>query len=574
MALVIRLLLGLVLLPFRALRFCLRRLYLVVRGYNVLRLKVHGSLPDQGGARSLLGMARGQGGPSLLDVTGALDRARRDPRVKIVLVELGPLALGLARAEELREAFGRVRDAGKRVIVYLEECALAEYAAALGASEIVLSPGGALNVTGIRSEVLLVRGLLDRVGVRAWFSARGKYKSMRETFTEPHMTPANREMTEALVGDLYDQVVLAIAASRRLDAQVVREHLDRGPFMADDAKELGLVDRVLYLDEIETALKSEVVPFRPLELRSYMKLSTHLVGSGRPTKIALLEVKGHIKSGGNGSGPGVRSTGSRDFVRDVKAVADDPRVRAILLRVDSPGGSALSSDVMWRALSLARAKKPIVVSMVDVAASGGYFVAGIKGTPILASGATLTGSIGVVGGKFELAELYEKLGIRKEVVARGLHSGFFSESRGLSDEEVEKLERDIDAHYRHFVARMAEGREKSVEEIDKVAQGRVYTGRQALAIGLVDETGGLVAALAKVRSVLGLAVTAPLALAGPPSSRRRFPVRLAWGAAEHAQPGFSLPGALAETLSVPLSLAEHFSSERVLALMPFSIRFG
>jgi protease-4 len=504
-------------------------------------------------------------GPALLDVLLALDRARKDPRIQLIFLKIGSLSAGLARVEELRTALARVRDAGKRVVVYLEEGGLQEYGVALGGSHIVLPPAGGINVTGVASEVILLKGLLDRVGVKAWMRARGKYKSMREMFSEPEMTDANREMTEALVGDLHGQVIDAIATSRGLTTETVRAYLDRGPFLATEAKELGLVDAIEYDDQLEERLKAEMPRFRPLGRDAYMGLSSHLAKRGRRSRIALLEVSGHIKSGRGAPGRGgSRATGSEKFVEEVGRLRDDPRVKAILLRVNSPGGSALASDVMWRALTRASEKKPLVVSMVDVAASGGYFVAGIRGAPIFASRATVTGSIGVLSGKFEASELYEKLGVKKTIVKGGARGGFFSEARGFSDDEVAKLESDLDAHYEHFLARMAEGRQKPRDEIHVVAQGRVWTGQQALANGLVDQEGGLVAALDGVRSRLGLPADAPLSIVSGPKERRRFPLRLEWRIPET----FATEGWL-----LPLRLAEWFRNDRVLALLPFDFRF-
>jgi protease-4 len=561
-----RLLFTVLFLPFRAALWGFRRLYVALWGYSVLRVRVSGKLPDRTGPVSLLGaLGRDRPGPALLDLLVALDRARRDGRVEAVFVDMGPLSCGLARSEEVRIALRRLHDAGKRVVVYLEEGGLVEYSAALGATEITIPPSASLNITGIASEVLLFKGLLDRIGVRAWLSARGKYKSMRETFAEPEMSRENREMTESLVGDLHTDLVEAIAAARSLKADEVRAALDRGPFLAEEARNIGLVDQVAFFDDVEEKLKGSLRKFRPLGLGSYMSLSRHLIGRGRPARVALLEVHGHIKSGRSVPGEGgARATGSRRFVEEVGAIAKDPRVRAILLRVDSPGGSALASDVMWHALTKAAEKKPIVVSMSNVAASGGYFVSGIRGAKILALSSTITGSIGVVAGKFDASDLYAKLGIKKEIIAAGKRGGFFSESRGFSSEELQKLETDLDAHYRLFLARMAEGRGKDPEAIHAVAQGRVWTGRQALANGLVDEHGGVLAAFDTVRSALGLAEHAPLAIVSSRSEKRTFPVRLAWRVPENLLP---------DALLTPLRLAEYFAHERALVLLPFDIRF-
>jgi len=562
-----RLLLWLFGLPVRALVWAFRRVYVGLRGYSALELRIEGSVPDRHAAPSLLGMLSGDpAGPALIDLLTALERAGRDPRIDTVFVKLGPLRLGLARAQEISAALARVREAGKHVAVHLEEGGLTAYFVALGASEIALPPSGALNVTGVASEVLFLKGLLDKVGLKAWMRARGKYKSARETLAESDMSPANREMTTAMVADLYEQLVDAVASARRLDPASVREHLDRGPFLAEEALALGLVDHVEYAEDVEDRLKEKAPKWRPLRLQTYLRLSTHLVPRGRPTVVALVEVTGTIKSGQ--SVPGrerARATGSRRFIKEMKAVAEDPRVKAVVLRVDSPGGSALASDLMWRALTRLSPSKPIVVSMADVAASGGYYVAGIRGASILASPATITGSIGVLSGKVEASRLYEMLGVKKEIVAAGKRAGFFSEARGFTDEDLAKLEADLDAHYSLFLARMAEGRGKTTEEIHTVAQGRVWTGRQALANGLVDAHGGLFDALMKVKALVGVDPKAPLALVSP-APRRRFPFRLSFRGAQATD---VLPTALLR----PLELADYFGGERTLALLPFEFSF-
>jgi protease-4 len=571
-----RLLLWLLGAPFRAFAWAFRRAYVRFRGYSALALRIEGHVPDRHAAPSLLGMFAGEpAGPSLLDLLAGLERASRDPRIQTVFVKLGPLRLGLARAQEISAALARARDAGKRVVVHMEDGGLAAYVIALGANEVVMPPSGSLNVMGVASEVVFLKGLLDKVGLKAWMRARGKYKSARETFTEGEMTPANREMTSALVGDLHEQLVDAIATARRLPPEAVRERLDQGPFLAPQALALGLIDQVEYVEDIEDALKAKATKWRPLRLNAYLRLSTHLMPRGRPTVVALVEVTGTIKSGA--SVPGrerPRATGSRRFVKEIKAVADDPRVKAVVLRVDSPGGSALASDIMWRALT--RVSKPIIVSMADVAASGGYYVAGVRGASIVASPATITGSIGVLSGKVEASHLYEMLGVKKELIAAGKRGGYFSEARGFSEEDLAKLEADLDAHYALFLSRMAEGRGKTTDEIHAVAQGRVWTGRQALANGLIDAHGGLFDALMRVKSQLGLDAKAPLAIVSP-AQKRRFPLRLSFRGASELFPGARLAAEAADLLSSPalrpLELAAYFASERTLALLPFDMSF-
>lgn len=565
MSALMRLILWILFAPFRFFAWAFRVVYVRLRGYSVLRLRVHGHLPDRSGPLSLLRAWSGEArGPALLEVLLALDRARNDARIRAILIELGPLHVGLARAEEVRRALSRARDSGKRVIVYLEQGGLPEYSVALGATEIVMPESGVLHLTGVASEVLLLKGLLDKAGIRTWLKARGRYKTARETFAESEMTPENREMTQVLVTDLYEQLVDAVVVGRGLAREIAKEHLDRGPFTAAFAKELRLIDAIAYEDEMEKALEMQIGKFRAVGLGSYFRLSERTIPRRPRAIVGLLEVTGHIKSGASVPGQnGSRATGSRRFAEEVKELLHDPSVDAVLLRVSSPGGSAIASDVMWHALDALREKKPVVVSMADVAASGGYFVSGIQGAPIFASAATITGSIGVLGGKFDATSLYEKLGVKKEIVGAGAHAGYYSEARGLSEAELEQLESEIDAHYRHFLGRMAKGRGKSVEEIHSVAEGRVFTGRKALENGLVDEQGGLLEALTRVKTLLGLSPDERVAIAAATTPRRFFPVRVEWRVPESVLP---------DALAMPFRLAEWFRGERAFALLPFEFR--
>jgi protease IV len=564
----IRLLFGVLFAPLRFLVWLARRAWVAFVGYDVLRLRVQGALPDRPHRAGLLSRLTGPRHPALLPILAFLERARRDPRLKAVLVELGPLECGLGRAEELASALGRVAASGKLVIAYLERAGLTEYRAALGAREIVLCPSGGLEVTGVVSELTFFKGLLDKVGIRAALVARGKYKSARETFTEATASQANREMTDSIVGDFYDQLVSAVALARRLPADRVAQALDDGPLLAADAMAKGLVDDVRYLDELEIALKERLGRCRILDAKRYARLGPK-VGTGRPTRVAFLQVGGPIKSGRTVEGAtGPRATGSGTFVEQVEAVVADKRIKAVLLRVDSPGGSALASDVMWHALGRLKGR-PIVVSMANVAASGGYFVSGLEGATVVASEASITGSIGVLGGKFDARGLYDKLGMNKVIIQRGARAAWNSDYEPFSPEELSKLEHDIDAHYRDFVTKMAKARGLSYEELHDRAQGRVYTGRQAQGVGLVDELGGLFDALGSLRTRLGLSESARLQLVVPES--RREPASLSL----HALLG-GFVGRNLEHLEVPAAgalLLDGLARERILALLPFHLRF-
>ncbi len=484
-----------------------------------LYLVLSGSLPDLPSNAGLMGLLRRASGHALAGVLDTLDNAARDPKIETVLVRIENLECGLGRADELRAALARVVSAGKRVIVYADELGLSGFWVALGASSIRLAPSGALNVSGVAMQFTLLKGLLDRAGVRAQLLARGKYKSMREMFAAPAISDANREMLTSLVEDLSSQLQNLIAAARKQTPELAKARLDSGPFRADEAIANGLCDMTQYWDQLWDELggeKDQVQTFDVYAKRQRRKRFWPV----RPTRVALVRITGNIRSGHDRPGrSGPRATGHQSLRRTLQQVAKSARIRAIVVRVDSPGGSALASDLMWRELTLASQKKPMFVSMVNVAASGGYYTSGLKGVPVWANPSTLTGSIGVVGGKFEVSELLAKVGITTATVASGPRANFYAIDTPWSEAELQKVDRDIDASYREFVTKMADARNLSYEALDAVAQGRVWTGQQARENALVDHLGGLHEVEIALRKQLELPSDSPIKWAAP-SSRR------------------------------------------------------
>ncbi len=489
------------------------------RPRGALHLLLSGSLPDVPPQRGLLALLRRGARPDLIRLLDVLEVAAHDPKIESVLVQIERLECGLSRADELRAALARARAAGKKIIVHAEELGLAGYWIALGASSVRLSPAGSLDVSGIAMEFTLLKGLLDRAGVRAQLLSRGKYKSMREVFTEPDMSDANREMLASLVGALSSELASLVASARQKQPEAARAAIDAGPFRADEALARGLIDATQYWDELWSELGGDAGRVqRESEYRKRARRA-HLWPQ-KAEVLGLVRISGNIRSGHDRPGPsGPRATGSHSLRRALRQLTKSRRVRALVVRVDSPGGSALASDVMWRELTVAAAKKPVFVSMVNVAASGGYFTSGIKGVSIWASPTTLTGSIGVVGGKFEVSRLLEKLGIKREAVVSGPRAGFHSPAQPWTPDELAKVERDIEASYRDFVGKMADARGMSFDELHAVAQGRVWTGRQAQDVKLVDHLGGLYEVERAVREKLELAPGTRLRFAVPASER-------------------------------------------------------
>jgi len=422
----------------------------------------------------------------------------------------------------------------------------------------------------VAMEFTLLEGLLRKAGVRAQLLARGKYKSAREMFTEQALSEPNREMLTSLVEDLSAQLIALTSAARGQSRESAAAHIHGGPFRAEEARERGLIDATQYWDELWREVGGESSQVQ--SLAAYRKaLARRRWPTRRVTQVGLLRITGNLRHGHDRQGAnGPRATGHRSVERALRELVRSPLTRAIVVRVDSPGGSALGSDLMWRALTLAAQKKPVFVSMANIAASGGYYASGLKGVQVWASPTTLTGSIGVVGGKFEGSELLAKLGVQQASVTSGPHANFYSPGRPWGAEELEKMERDLDALYRDFVSKMADARGLSYEALHQVAQGRVWTGRQAQDNALVDHLGGLHEVSIAVRERLGLDAGAPLGWSAP-SRPRGFAAR------REREADALLRGVEAALGSVPelpeaLARAVDLRGERLFLLAPLELR--
>ena len=432
--------------------------------------------------------------PSLRSLVEAVDRAAKDPSVRGLVLRVGPLDVGWARVQDLREALVRFGRAGKPSWAHLEYAGNREYYLATGCSKIAASPTALLDVTGLAAEVTFYKGALDKLGVQAQFEGVGRYKNAPNQFTETAFTEPHREQMEALVESLFDGYVKGVAESRKLTPEKVRAIVDEGPFDAQRAKAAGLVDELLYRDQVEQKVpgRERLTPGR------YVKASRGFSFGARP-RIALVYAVGDIVSGESQSSPlGGGMVGSDTVIRGLRQAVEDDSVKAVVLRVDSPGGSGTASDAIWREIGIARRRKPVVASMGDYAASGGYYIS-MNSDAIVAQPGTITGSIGVFSGKFSLRGLYEKLGISEDVVQRGRYARLFSSSDPWDDAERQRVRALNVAFYDTFVTKASEGRKRKKDEIEAVAQGRVWTGQEALARGLVDRLGGLDAALALAR---------------------------------------------------------------------------
>jgi protease-4 len=440
---------------------------------------------------------------TIRSVTEALRAAKTDPRITGVLLRPVQAPALWGKVQELRDALVDFRSSGKPLVALLEFAGDREYVLASAASRVVLVPPGQLNLVGLASYQIFLRGTFDKIGAQPDLLHIGDYKTAVNTFTEKGFTPAHREMTESLNHDAFEQLLGMVASARKKTAQDVRALIDQGPMLPEAALQNGLVDDVAYYDEIgKTSGLGD--RFKELPLEQYLTVMPGARPGLNAPRVAVLYAVGTIVSGGGGSGPTGTEVGSDKLTEYIRDVRNDDSIKAVVLRVDSPGGSTVASDVIWRELMLLRARKPLVVSMSDLAASGGYYIA-MPGHVIVAQPGTLTGSIGIFSGKFVTGGTYNKLGMNIEAVSEGKYAEMYSPNRVFNEAERAKIEEQMQAFYDQFVEKVAESRSSTPEKIDAIAQGRVWTGRQARERGLVDELGGLPRALAIAQQRAGIA---------------------------------------------------------------------
>ncbi|MEO6401502.1 MAG: signal peptide peptidase SppA [Vicinamibacteria bacterium] len=455
---------------------------------SVLSIRIAGSFPENP-SQTLQSALSGDTPPSFPAVIRAIDRAGNEDGIKRVLVRIGGSDLGWARARELRDALLRLRGKGKKLTAMLEDSANMEYYIGSAADEIVALPEAILEIHGMSAEVMFLKGTFDKLGIEAQFVAMGKYKNAPNQYTERKFTPAHREQMEALIGGIYREFIAATAKSRKKTDAEMETLISAGPYDGASAMDAGLVDKLDYPKEVLQAAGD-----------THRALSEFRDKAGafdsRP-KVALIFVEGEILSGESQSGGFGSSTvaGSETISEALRRAAEDDSVKAVVLRVDSPGGSGSASDVIAREVENTVSVKPVVVSMGDYAASGGYYVSA-PASAIVADPTTITGSIGVFFGKFVLKGLFDKLGITNDYVDFGKGGSFASASRKWTLEDQAKVEGLASRFYDRFLALVAEHRHMDVEAVHAIAQGRVWTGFEAKRVGLVDELGGFDRALA------------------------------------------------------------------------------
>ena len=458
----------------------------------------------------------------LTDVIEGLRRARQDDRVRALVVKLGGGRIGLARMQDIRGAVTAFRETGKLAVAWSETFGEfthgnVPYYLATAFDRIYLQPSGSVGLTGVAVEQLFLHDALAKIGVGFQSAKRYEYKSAADNLTERGFTGPAREATERLALSVAEQITAAIAERRGKTTEDARALLDRGPFLAEDALAEGLVDALGYRDEVYADVRKEAGADAILQYVARYQRGHALAQRARKLPnprerfVAVIYASGPIKQGRSNRSPlSGSSMGSDTVAAALRSATSDERVRAVLLRVNSPGGSAVASDTIWREVVRTRAAgKPVVVSMSDVAASGGYYIA-MAADVIVAQPGTLTGSIGVILGKPVFEEAFGRIGITTDSVSVGTGATMFAPTHPFSEDEWQRINTWLDAIYRDFTEKVATGRRMTVERVHEVARGRVWTGADAAQNGLVDELGGMSAAADIARTRAGLPASAPL----------------------------------------------------------------
>ena len=543
-----------------------------------LVLRVGGDLSEVVPA-DVVGYLRGVRTPTVRSVVDNLRKAKADGRVRAVMLKpTGFESPFWGKVQEIRDAVIGFKKSGKPVYAYLEYGGDREYYLATAADKIYLMPASPLNLTGVATYELFLRGTLDKIGAYPDLHHIGDYKTAVNTFTEKGYTPAHKEMDQSLNRDLYEQIVRGIADGRKKNEADVQQLFDDGPFLPEDALRAGLIDDVAYEDQVDEKLRAGEQR-RQIDSDDYTRISLSSVGLNRGPRIAVIYAAGAITGGRSGFDPlNGAVVGSDTLIEYIRQARRDSSVRAIVLRIDSPGGSATASDAIWRELTIAkneRADRPLVASMSDLAASGGYYIA-MPAQVIVAQPSTLTGSIGIFGGKIVTGGVYDKLGARIESTSIGRNAEINSPARPFNPEELKKLQEQLQAFYDQFVEKAADSRHSTPEQIDALAQGRVWTGRQAKQNHLVDELGGLdrAIAIAKQRAKIPSENDVELVIYPPRKSFYELVSDQFSGSSESATVGAWLNANLSRgelevlrTMRGPLAL---FRRGEPLALMPFT----
>lgn len=540
----------------------------VVPDNATLILKLEGEIPERPPVEFPIPFFQQQRASTVRDVWELLRKAAVDSRIKAVVLEPRNIDAGWAKLEEIRADLEQFRKSGKPLVAYLRGPGTREYYLATAADRIYMGPEEYLDVKGLRATMVFFKGLLDKAGVEVDIEHAGKYKDFGDMFTRKDMSPETKEVLNSVVDDVYSRLLSTIASARKKSIDEIRAAVDDGPFLANQAIAKGFVDSLRYEDqmfgELKDRLKSGEV--QKLSHRDYKNVTPASLGLEGNPRIAFLVGQGDITRGSTGDdGYSDQSIGAEGFNKLLRRVGSDTSIRGVIVRIDSPGGDAMASDEIWREMNLLSKKKPMVISMSDAAASGGYYMA-MTGDPIIAYAGTYTGSIGVVFGKPTMRGLFDKLGITEDELKRGRFADIDSVYNPLTPAARDKLREGIDASYRDFVSKVAEARRRPYNQIAPLAEGRVWLGDQAKDRGLVDELGGIDHAIERVKERAKIGKDEKVTIVSYPPRRSILDIALGRTPESIFESHMTPWAELAKTAHIPL-----LTSHGLLRLMPYRI---
>lgn len=466
----------------------------------VLTLTLDQGLPESHSPQSLLSALDSGGmGLTVHQMIQTLDQARLDKRVQGIAVDIQDGDFGLASVEEFRSAIERFRRSGKFAFIFADTLgqrpAMAEYFLASAFEQIWMQPMGELAITGFATEMPFARGAFDKLGIQPEMMHVGKYKSFPEMFDRREASPENREMTLDMLSQLNGIFIKSVAKDRAMKPELVTEFMTDSPLTSDRALAAGLIDSIGYRDEFDSYLEQLTKGGQAIALEVYHQNGPRPVPG---EKFALISVSGALMNQADGQGMGQHTAIAEDIVQAIQAASEHKKIKAIIVRVDSPGGTPLAADMIRRAIELARTHKPVIVSMANTAASGGYWMS-INADKIIAQPTTITGSIGVFGGKFNAKGLWNKLGVNWQSFPEDGQQDMWSPNQPFSQKSQAKIRQTMETTYASFIAKVSQGRHLKVAQVEALAQGRVWTGAQALTHGLVDALGGVDVAIDMAR---------------------------------------------------------------------------
>jgi protease-4 len=490
-------------------------MYFIVRSFpdeappisrdSFLELTIGGEIPERT-VDDPIGELLGEPIMSVESILHVIRKAKIDERIKGIILQPIFASMGLAKIDEIRNALIDFKTTGKPVYAFIEFAGDKEYLLASVADSIFGVSKGILLANGFVSSPMFLKGTLGKLGIEFESVAIGKYKNAPDMFTREDMSDAQREVINSLLDDIYSRYISTLAQARGISEPQMSKLIDQGFFTLDKAKEAGLLDSLMYYNQFKELLKNKYTKrLRFVSFKRYRKIPMSKLGVKAKETIAVVYGVGTIVSGGENDFSEDGLITSEGMANSIRRVADNNSVKAIILRIDSPGGSGTASDIIWREVAKAAEKKPLIVSISDVAASGGYYIS-MSADSIIAHPSSIVGSIGIFFMKGIIANLYDKIGANVEEIKRGKNADILSELQRLTPDQRAIIRGSLFDFYKDFVAKVAENRDMNYDEVENIAQGRVWTGKQGLENGLVDKLGDFYTAIDMAKKMAGIPV--------------------------------------------------------------------